>query len=268
MNVTNEAQAQRWNGDSGQRWVRERERHSSVRRPMMPHFWAAAAIAPGERVLDVGCGCGESSVYAASQGAVVTGIDFSAPMLDVARRAAEGVSNVEFLLADAQSHPLPQAEFDVVISSFGVMFFEDSVAAFANFHRALRPGGRLVFLCWQSQSRNEIVSIPLRAFGSPIDDSANPFSDPGWVSDLLGGVGFTGVSVTPVEETVRLGSDVDDVLAYQATSPFVRGFEGTAAQVEAGFETMAAEYGARQRPDGVWVDAAAWLVTAGRPQSA
>lgn len=254
----NEAQAERWNGDSGQRWVRERERHASVREPLMPHLWAAAAIAPGERVLDVGCGCADTSVHAASLGAAVTGIDLSAPMLAVAKR----VSNVEYILADAQSYPLPRAGFDVVISSFGVMFFEDPAAAFANFHRALLPGGRLAFLCWQAQSCNDLFAIPMRALGSPIDDAANPFSDPAWVTDLLGGAGFTAVSVTPVEEPVRLGSDVADVLAYQASSPVVRDFEGP---VEAGLEAMATAYRARQRPDGVWVDSAAWLVTALRP---
>lgn len=253
----NEAQAQRWNGDSGRRWVVERERHAMVRQPLMPHLWAAAAIAPGERVLDVGCGCGDSCVDAAGLGAVVTGIDFSETMLAVAPK----VSNVEYVLADAQSHPLPEAAFDVVISSFGVMFFDDPAVAFANFHRSLRPGGRLAFLCWQSQSHNEVISIPMRAFGTPVDDTANPFADPGWVSELLGGAGFTEVSVAPVEETVKVGSDVADVLSYQASSPLVRGFEGP---TEPGFEAMAAEYAARERPDGVWVGAAAWLVTARR----
>ncbi|HET6344250.1 MAG TPA: class I SAM-dependent methyltransferase, partial [Myxococcota bacterium] len=155
----NEAQAERWNGDSGRRWVAERERHATLRQPLMPHLFAAAAITPGDRVLDVGCGCGESSVQAAALGGVVTGIDFSAPMLAAASR----VSNVDYILADAQTYPLPEAGFDVVISSFGVMFFEDPAAAFANFHRCLRPGGRLAFLCWQGQSRYEVVSIPLRA---------------------------------------------------------------------------------------------------------
>ena len=250
----NEAQAERWNGYSGRRWVSERERHDAVRQPLMPHLWAAVAIAPGERVLDVGCGCDDSCVYAAGLGAIVTGIDFSETMLAAAPR----MSNVDYLLADAQSYPLPEGAFDVVISSFGVMFFDDPATAFANFHRCLRPGGRLAFLCWQSLSRNEVISIPLRAFGSQVDDTTNPFSDPGWVTDLLGGAGFTGVSVTPVEETVWMGSDVADVLSYQASSPFVRGFEGP---TEPGFEAMTAEYAARERHDGVWVGAAAWLVT-------
>jgi SAM-dependent methyltransferase len=255
----NEAQAQRWNGDSGRRWVLERERHAQVRQPLMPHLWAAVAIAPGERVLDVGCGCGESCVYAAGLGAAVTGIDFSETMLSVAPR----VSKVEYVLADAQSYPLPEATFDVVISSFSVMFFDDPATAFANFHRCLRPGGRLAFLSWQSQSRNEVFSIPLRALDVPLDDPPDPFSDPGWTSDLLTGTGFAGVSVTPVEETVRLGSDVADVLAYQASSPVVRRLEGPR---EPGLEAMAREYARHERPDGLWVAAAAWLVTGFKPQ--
>lgn len=256
----NEAQAQRWNGDSGRRWVSERERHAAIRQPLLPHLWAAAAIAPGERVLDVGCGCGETSVHAAGLGATVTGVDFSGPMLAAA--AETSVSNVEYLLADAQSHPFPEAAFDVVISSFGVMFFDDPAAAFANLHRSLRPGGRLAFLCWQPQTSNEIFSILMNAFGLPYDDPADTFYDRTWISDLLGGAGFAGVNVSPLDEVARVGRDVDDLLDYQAGSPVLRGFEGP---LEPGFEALAAEYATRQRPDGVWVGVAAWLVTAHRP---
>lgn len=250
----NDAQRERWNGDSGLRWVAQRRRHADVRRHLMPHLWAAAAIQPGERVLDVGCGCGENAVEAARRGAIVTGLDFSEPMLASARALN---SEVTFVLGDAQTYPLK--DFDLIFSTFGVMFFEDPQAAFANLRRGLRPGGRLAFLCWQAQSRNEVFSILMRAFNAPIDDAADPFADPEWVSGLLTRSGFEGVSITPVVEPARIGSDVADMLAYQSNAPLVRNFEGPR---EPGFAALAAEYGARQRPDGVWVTAAAWLVTA------
>ncbi|HEX6681746.1 MAG TPA: methyltransferase domain-containing protein [Candidatus Limnocylindrales bacterium] len=250
----NDAQRDRWNGDSGHRWVAERRRHAGVRQNLMPHLWAAADIKPGERVLDVGCGCGENAAEAARRGAIVTGIDFSEPMLAAAR---DLTSEVTFVLGDAQTYPLK--DFDLIVSTFGVMFFDDPVAAFANLRSGLRPGGRLAFLCWQPQSRNEVFSIMMRAFDAPIDDSADPFANPEWVSDLLAGTGFRGITMVPLAEPARIGTDVADLLEYQSGAPLVRNFEGPR---EPGFAAMAAEYGARQRPDGVWVTASAWLVTA------
>jgi SAM-dependent methyltransferase len=274
----NAAQAQRWNGDSGRNWIAHRERHVAVRRGILPHLWRAAAIAPGDRVLDVGCGCGETTIEAARTAGTVLGLDLSAPMLDVARRLAadEGVTNVEFVQGDAQVHPLRPAFFDVVVSSFGVMFFADPAAAFGNLAAALRPGGRLAFVCWQDDRANEMFSIPLGAFQAHVRDlpgllgEDDPFADPAWVTALLTGAGLTGVRVDPVREPAWLGSDAADVVGCTSGMRRIHLLldelrdEALAARVLA---TMAGEYAARERPDGVWIDAAAWLVTATAPSS-
>jgi SAM-dependent methyltransferase len=276
----NAAQAQRWNGDSGRNWIAHRERHAAIRRPVIPRLLRAAGIAPGHRVLDVGCGCGEITIAAAraAHGGSALGLDLSAPMLDVARRLATeaGVGNVGFVEGDAQVYPLPPASFDAVISSFGVMFFADPVAAFGNLAGALRPGGRLAFLCWQDGRRNELFGIPLGAFryhapglpGLAGDDDA--FTDPERVSGLLAAAGYPDVRIEPVTEPVRLGSDVGDVLGYVGSMRMVRTMIadlGDAALAERVRATMAEQYAARQRPDGVWIDTAAWLVTALRAPS-
>lgn len=272
--VANVAQAERWNGDTGQRWLAQRERNEAVRRRLLPHLFRAAAIAPGARALDVGCGCGETTIIAARSagpGGAVLGLDLSAPLLAVARRLADdaGVAGVEFTQGDAQVQPLPPARYDVVISSFGVMFFDDPGLAFGNLLAALRPGGRLAFLCWQDDLTNEVFSIPLQAFRphTPLAGLAgiDRFADPDWVAELLGGVGFTEVGVAPIREPAWIGSDVVDVLDFVRGSTRVRELtarladEALASQV---FAEIAAEFSARQRPDGVWVEAAAWLVTA------
>lgn len=231
-------------------------------------------------MLDIGCGCGETTLAAARPAGVdggkagaVVGLDLSAPMLEVARGLAAdaGATNVRFVWGDAQVYPLPRSGFDVAISSFGVMFFDDPAAAFDNMSASLRPGGRLAFLCWQSDLRNEVFSIPLRAFMAhtrlPALAGEDPFADPRWVTGLLTGAGFTDVRVVPVHEPARIGSDVADVMGYVRNTSRVRDLlaqlddEVLANRVLA---TMAAEFAARQHPDGVWVDAAAWLVTASR----
>ena len=277
--VANEAQARQWNGDVGDRWLAQRQRHAAVRRRLTPRLLRAAAIAPGDRVLDVGCGCGETAVAAArdsTPGGVVRALDLSARLLAAARRlAAEtGVVNIEFIQGDAQTYPLPPAAHDVVISGFGVMFFDDPLAAFANLAATLRPDGRLAFLCWQPEERNEVFSLPPRAFAtqlkSPVPGVDGPFADPVWVSDLLTEAGFTDCRITALREPARIGADVDDVLAYVRQTSRVR--ELAARYPDDAFlrrvwDTLAGEYATRQRPDGVWVEAAAWLVVAARRSS-
>jgi SAM-dependent methyltransferase len=276
--VVNAAQAQRWNGDTGRRWIAQRQRHASVRQRLAPHLLRAAAIRPGDRVLDVGCGCGELTIaaaWAARPGGSLLGLDLSGPILAVARRlAAEaGAAEVQFVQGDAQVHPLPVAAYDVVVSSFGVMFFDDPAAAFGNLLGALWPGGRLAFLCWQDDLHNEVFSIPLRAFlahaGLTGVAGGDPFADPGWVSGLLVGAGYADVQVVAVREPARIGSDVPDVLGYLCDTSRVRELmarlddESVAARVRA---AMAEQLTACQHPDGVWVEAAAWLVTAVAPE--
>jgi SAM-dependent methyltransferase len=276
----NTAQAQRWNGDTGRRWIAQRERHAAVRQRLTPHLLRAAAIRPGDRVLDVGCGCGELTVAvarAARPGGSVLGLDLSGPILAVARRlAAEaGAAEVRFVQGDAQVHPLPASAYDVVVSSFGVMFFDDPAAAFGNLLGALRPGGRLAFLCWQDDLHNEVFSIPLRAFldharltSAAGAGGGDPFADPDWVGALLAGAGYADVQVAGVREPARIGSDVSDVMGYLCDTSRVRELmarlddESVAARVRA---AMTERLTACERPDGVWVEAAAWLVTAVAP---
>jgi SAM-dependent methyltransferase len=277
--VPNAAQAQRWNGESGHRWVANRDRHARIRERLTPHLFAAASIGPGDRVLDVGCGCGETTIAAAQLAAPTAGrsagnalgLDLSALMLDVARRLATeaGVTNVRFVQGDAQVHPLDPASYDVVFSSFGVMFFDDPAAAFGNLVSALRPGGRLAFLCWQDDLLNDLFGLPLRALARalPLVDLSDDdlFADPERITGLLAGAGCTGIRVESVTEPAWLGSDVADVLAYVRELRPVRRLSAELddeAAVERAIATLADEYAARQRPDGVWVGTAAWLVSA------
>jgi ubiquinone/menaquinone biosynthesis C-methylase UbiE len=290
----NTAQAKRWNGASGQHWIEHRERHLAEHQHLTPHLFRAAEISPRERVLDVGCGCGTTTITAAlaargpagddpdawspRQGepgpdGVAVGLDLSAPMLHVARQLAAqaGRANVRFVQSDAQACPHRRDSFDVMISNFGVMFFNDPAAAFASIAAVVRPGGRLAFLCWQDDTENEVFAVPLRAFGAhmqpPAPAASDLFVDPEQITELLSASGWKDVQVTPVTEPARIGSDVNDVMEYICGMPTIRSVIETikdAAQTERLLASVAEQYAARQRPDGVWVCAAAWLVTARR----
>jgi SAM-dependent methyltransferase len=269
----NAEQARRWNGDSGRNWIAHRERHLAGHRRLVRHLFAAAAISPGERVLDVGCGCGETTIAAARTARRALGLDLSGPMLQVARRlAAEaGADGASFVQGDAQACPLRPGGCDVMISSFGVMFFADPAAAFASIAAALRRPGRLAFLCWQGGLDNELFAIPLRAFLArtprPGPDDDSPFADPRRIRGLLSSAGWADVKIDAVREPAWMGSDVADVMGYVRGMRMVRnlaaGLENEALAGQA-LADMAEQYAARQRPDGIWVQAAACLVTARR----
>jgi ubiquinone/menaquinone biosynthesis C-methylase UbiE len=272
----NAEQIQRWNGDGGQRWIANRERHQASHQRLLPHLFGGAAISPGDRVLDVGCGCGETTIAAAqaASGGSALGLDLSAPMLEVARQlaAAAGVANAQFEQGDAQVYPLGQHFYDVAISKFGVLFFDDSSAAFANIARAVRPGGRLSFLSWQDDEHNEVFGIPRRGFAAVtrLADRVGedlPFRDPRRIAELLAGAGWEDVRTEAVSEPALMGTDVDDVMTYMRGMRMVRELEAEIADdavTERALAVMAEQYAARQRSDGVWVSAGTWLVTARR----
>ncbi|MFF5081799.1 class I SAM-dependent methyltransferase [Actinoplanes sp. NPDC000266] len=250
MAIPNERQIERWNGESARRWLDSRERHAVVRARLLPHLYRAAAVRPGERVLDVGCGCGDTTAVLAETAGSVVGIDVSEPLLAEARRA--GRPNVRFVRGDAQVEPL--GPFDLVVSSFGVMFFDDPAAAFRNLRST---GGRLAFLCWQEALVNEVFAIPLRLLGAAA--GGDPFADAAWIERLLTSAGYSEVRVRELREPARLGDDARDVAAYFMDSTQISELAAGRPGAE---EAIIEAFRARERPGGVWVEAAAYLVTA------
>jgi SAM-dependent methyltransferase len=249
----------------------ELQRHSQV-------LWRAVGVQPHEHVLDVGCGAGQTTRKAAraAPAGSALGVDISAPAIERARELAraEGLDNVTFEHADAQDHPFPQERFDLAISRFGTMFFDDPVAAFANIRRALRPAGRLVMMVWQTHERNEwdvAIREALAGGEEPIGATSagpDPFSlgDPPAVEQILGAAGFAAITFTDVDEPVYYGPDVPAALDW------VRGFTSTSEALERMDPAAAARAVERLRDmlsahvsdDGVWFDSRAWIVTARR----
>ncbi|MFB6441609.1 class I SAM-dependent methyltransferase [Streptomyces sp. NPDC056411] len=276
----NAAQAEAGNGADGEFWTRQQDRTERRFRHLTPHLLTAAGLRPESRVVDIGCGAGGTTLAAAriATGGSVLGVDLSGQMLAAARgrAAAAGLRQVTFAQADAQVYAFRQGDFDLAISRFGVMFFADPAAAFARIAGALRPGGRLAFLCWRGLPENPYLSVPFGALapyvqlpdlGAP--GAPGPFSleDADRIRALLAGAGFQRIAVRAVNEPLWMGADPDDVVASLLEMPMSRAmFEGIGA--ERRDEALAALRGAlagHQGPDGVLLGGAAWLVTAVRP---
>jgi SAM-dependent methyltransferase len=247
----------------------ELRRHNEVLR-------RAAGVQVRDHVLDIGCGAGQTTRQAAraARAGSALGIDVSAPAIERARglARADGLRNATFEQANAQVHRFPPERFDLAVSRFGTMFFDDPVAAFANIRRALRPAGRLVMMVWQASERNEWDVTIDRSLGAAEGPGAgasggpDPFSlaDPATVTEILQAAGFARVAFTDVREPVYYGRDVaaalDWVRGFTSTSEVLNRLDPAAAAraVERLREALAAHVS----DDGVWFDSRAWIVTA------
>jgi len=280
MTLTNADQHAAWNGDSGHRWVATAERRDHVLAPIATVLLDAAAIGSGEGVLDLGCGCGATTLTAADttgpDGHVV-GVDLSAPMLDVARHRARGRDNVEFVQADAQTDPLG-GPFDLAISRFGTMFFDNPTAAFTNITAHLPPGGRLCIVTWQPLEANQWLVVPgtaLLEYGTLPDggDPAGPGmfaqSDPATIDAVLTGAGFTAIATQPHTVPLVYGSTIDDAVEYLADSGPGRAMLDTipAARHAEAIAAVQRTLDPYHRPGvGVVLDAAVLVTTARTPE--
>jgi ubiquinone/menaquinone biosynthesis C-methylase UbiE len=224
----NHEQIEYWNAQAGHKWVTMQERLDAQLDPLGRLVMDRLAVQAGERVIDVGCGCGATTAELATrvgaQGQVL-GLDISEPMLARARERTAAAPQATFARNDAQTHTLDPAAADVVFSRFGVMFFADPAAAFANLRRGLRPGGRLGFICWQVPTANEWVLVPMRAIlvhvpPPPIPGPRTPgpfaFAEADYVREILGRAGFTDVTVDPDERRMEIagGADLDEVVDF------------------------------------------------------
>lgn len=277
--LSNEEQVRFWNGPTGQMWVtvdEENERHLS---PFGDVALQVASATTGEKVLDVGCGCGATSLdLAKSVGETgeVAGIDVSGVMLQraIERSREANQSNVSFLQLDAQSAKLGSQHRDLVFSRFGVMFFADPVAAFANMHSTLRPGGRIVFVCWQVPKANPWMSLPNRAaldfFGltPPPHDAPGPFSlaDPDQIRRILSGSGSSNIEIEGVSRQIRLavGQGVDRWVHERLQMGLVGDLYRAAddATRTRARHLLAATVQPYEVDDGLEMNGAAWVVSA------
>jgi SAM-dependent methyltransferase len=234
----------------------------------------AAKAQPGERVLDVGCGTGGTTAAlakAVGPSGHVLGVDISETLIGAAW--TQKLANAAFEVGDATTYPFAPGAFDLVFSRFGVMFFADPVAAFGNLRRAMKPGGRLVFLCWRTPPENPWAAVPMRAAQphlppmerpGPEDPGQYSFGDHARVERILGRAGFVGLSIEPVDLMLNQGKDIPDVLERIGEfGPLARAFKDAAPEQIAKAKAAIAEaLKAHATPDGVKLAGACWLVRA------
>jgi SAM-dependent methyltransferase len=218
----NAQQTQYWNEVAGPKWVVLSDAINGQIEPLGRAAMEIARIEPGQRVLDVGCGCGHTSIDLAervgNQGRV-EGLDLSEPMLAEARRRSAGLTNLQFSAADVQVQALDPAAYDRIFSRFGVMFFDDPQAAFANLRGALAPGGHLTFVCWQEIRKNPWMAVPGAAVAKLIEMPPPPdphapgpfaFADAERTRGILGAAGFEKVEFESVKEPLTIGRGMTD----------------------------------------------------------
>jgi SAM-dependent methyltransferase len=277
----NAGQVEHWNR-AELHWVDAADRYDAMLRPLGELAIAAARIEPGDRVLDVGCGTGSTTLALArlvGPTGTVTGVDLSERMLAPARAEAAGaeLANVRFELGDAQVHAFPGAAFDVAYSRFGLMFFADPIAAFANIASALVSGGRLAFVCWRDLAEQEWIEVQLQAaaahvarpeLGAPGEPGMAGLADPERTRAILDRAGFTAVDLQPVDTTLTLGGygSIDEVMPFVEAGALGRALltDATAGQAEAVRNAIREALAPFETPAAVVLGAAVWIVTARR----
>jgi SAM-dependent methyltransferase len=279
----NAEQVRYWNETAAPKWVEYQEVLDAQLDGLGLLTMDRARLSPGERVLDVGCGCGATTrALAGRVGAngSAHGVDVSGPMLARATTLAREarLANVRFTTADAQTHRFEPGSADVLFSRFGVMFFADPPAAFRNLRSALRPGGRVAFVCWQPLAENPWLLVPLGAAAQHIQLPPPPapgapgpfaFADPDRVRGILDAAGFEGIHLESVRDTLTVaGGGLDDAVRFllEGVGPT------TAAMREADPAVRPRVYAAVREalapfvtPDGLRMPCAAWIVTATAP---
>jgi SAM-dependent methyltransferase len=270
-----------WNGPGGEHWVAKQAMQETVLAPFCDFLIDRAKPVAGERVVDVGCGCGGTTFAFADRvgpAGHALGVDISAPMLARARELSQGKANVEFVLVDATIHAFAPASFDILASRFGVMFFAQPALSFANMRKALRPGGRLTFVCWRTPRDNPWLMLPLTAVYEhvpklpqlgPEDPGPFSFASEERVHRVLGEAGFSSIAMErqDVSLDVAAGKGLEVAVKTALESgPANRALEGQPEEkVKASIESIRKALTPLQKGNSVPLGASVWLVTAVSP---
>jgi ubiquinone/menaquinone biosynthesis C-methylase UbiE len=278
--TANQQQSEAWNGTESLHFVVHADRYDRQLAPFADALLERVELGPHHSVLDVGCGCGVTTLAAAHRTQAALGVDISKPLLEIAidRARSTSVDNAEFVVADAQTHAFADEAFDVVFSQFGLMFFDDPASAFTNLRRAVAPRGRIAFVCWQGFEANEWVSVVghavarhtnLPALGG-LAGGPGMFAleNPDETQTLLDTAGFTGVEIEPISPSILVGGggSLDESTDFLLGTGIARGLLGRLEDDERAAATDAIRVALAERYEpgvGVRLGTGAWLVSAG-----
>jgi SAM-dependent methyltransferase len=272
----NAAQIEFWNASAGHTWADFQSQLDRQLEPLGAEAMRILAPMPDQRILDIGCGCGHTSFALAERvgpSGGVLGVDISQPMLGVAagRPPAAGAAVPGFRLADAEADDLGEAAFDGAFSRFGVMFFSDPVAAFANIRRALKPGGRLAFVCWRPLAENPWMYVPLEAARPllpPLPPSAPSapgpfaFANADRVQGILAEAGFGDIMITPFDSMIGSGGMEATAALCRRVGPLASALRENPDRAEAVMGVVREALAAYLTSEGVLMPAAVWIVSA------
>ena len=271
-------QIEYWNQEGGPAWTARQESWDTAMKPFSDAALIRAAVEPGESAIDVGCGCGATSLQLAElvgPNGKVLGVDVSKPMLARAQQRAAGKPNIRFAEADATTYAFDRGAADLLFSRHGIMFFPEPERAFANLRSALKPGGRVAFSCFRSPKENALVTTILAAvqeFVPPLP-KMNPeepgpfaFADPERVKRILGAAGFQSVALEPVDvqSDIGNGKGLDEALVNaMEIGPAGRALRGAPPETMAKARAaLRAAFAPLQKDSKILLGSGLWIVTA------
>ena len=269
----NQAQIDYWNGQAGSTWARVQTRMDAMLQPLSDKAIERANVQPGHRVIDVGCGCGATSLALQDLGAQVWGVDVSEPMLALARERAKGREHIAFSVADAAEQTYTP-DHDLVFSRFGVMFFADPTKAFANLRTSLNASGRLSFVCWQAPRQNPWMSLVGAAIQpllpepeTPIDPRAPgpfAFAEPQYLQNILAGAGFENIEIEDYRTQLHVADELESAIeSLSEVGPLARALaELSGEKLDQALNVARDTLAQHMTPAGLDLEAAVWLVSA------
>ncbi|MCG2635121.1 MAG: class I SAM-dependent methyltransferase [Gammaproteobacteria bacterium] len=274
--IANSEQIRYWNDEAALRWLEMQDELDRIVHPFGEAAMVAADVAEGHRVLDIGCGCGRTTLALAAlvgQRGSATGVDVSSIMLQHARSRAAGLGQIQFNEADAQTHDFPDNYYHRIYSRFGVMFFDDPIAAFSNLARALMPTGMISFVCWQPPAENPWLMEPMQAVNEylpppepPVANAPGPFAfaDPERVKEILTAAGLSDIRQESLQHGINLGKDAAEATRFAvrvgpASSRFTDAPEEKITAATQGIQRVMSAY---ETEDGVIMTGSARIVVA------
>lgn len=276
----NDDQIEYWDGSAGETWIANQALLDGQLEPFSAAAISQAGLKAGDQVLDIGCGCGATSLAAAKavgpEGRVL-GVDLSSAMLARAAERAEmeGLGNTEFRQADAQVENFAPSSFDAAISRFGVMFFDDPTAAFTNIARSMKPGATLSFACWQAVDKNPWMMLPvlealklveMELQSEPTAPGPFAFADTARVQTILENSGLRRISAQPFEPDLAVagGREVEASAAFlMELGPMKKALADADEELRDSVrEAVAGAIAPFETATGVIMPSAAWIVTA------